>query len=71
MMTDSERLEHALLRVRHRHEAAGDANTLTFGDLLREARVEADAEAERLARGEDFTARYSLGKQVKKLPDAV
>jgi hypothetical protein len=57
-------LEHAMLRVRQRHEAAGDADKLTFGDLLREAREEANAAWERAARGEDFTSRYSLGKRL-------
>lgn len=65
-------LEHALLRVRMRHEAAGDADRLTFAELLHEARQEAAAEHERLARGEDFTARFKLGQpRVEKLPDPV
>jgi hypothetical protein len=32
----------ALLRVRHRHEKAGDAGKYTFGELLKEARKELD-----------------------------
>lgn len=65
-------LEHALLRVRMRHKSAGDADRLTFAELLQEARQEAATEHERLARGEDFTARFSLGQSgVKKLPDSV
>jgi hypothetical protein len=36
------------------HEAAGDAHKMTFGQLLHEARAEAQAEYEELARGEDF-----------------
>jgi hypothetical protein len=60
---DLEGLELALLRVRHRHEAAGDAHKMTFGDLLMEACEEARAEEERLARGEDFTARYGMDKK--------
>jgi hypothetical protein len=56
-------LEQAMTRVRHRHEKAGDTDKLTFGDIVREAREEVEAEYQRLARGEDFTARYSLGRR--------
>jgi hypothetical protein len=61
--TDPTVLERAMLRVRHRHEDAGDANKLTFGDLLMEAREEAKRTYERLARGEDYTKRSSLGSR--------
>jgi hypothetical protein len=54
-------IERALLRVRHRHEKAGDAHKYTFGELLREARKELDEQCERMRRtgkddyGESFT----------------
>jgi hypothetical protein len=57
-------LELALVRVRRRHEPAG--HKLSFGDLLREASKEADADYERSLRGEDFTSRYSLRKKPPK-----
>ena len=34
-------IEMALLRVRHRHEKAGDAHKYTFGELLRDFRSNA------------------------------
>jgi hypothetical protein len=43
-------IEMALLRVRHRHEKAGDAHNYTFGELLKEARKELDEQYERMKR---------------------
>jgi len=60
MKTDPMVLELAMLRVRHRHEDAGDIHKLKFGDLLHEARAEAQATYERHARGEE---RYLLGRR--------
>jgi hypothetical protein len=42
--------EMARLRVRHRHEKAGDAHKYTFGELLREASRELDEQIERMKR---------------------
>jgi hypothetical protein len=46
-------IEMALLRVRHRHEKAGDAHKYTFGELLKEASKELD---------EDLDYRERTGK---------
>jgi hypothetical protein len=43
-------IEMALLRVRHRHEKAGDAHKYTFGELLREARKELDEQLDEMER---------------------
>ena len=43
-------LEWALLRVRHRHEKAGDAHKYTFGELLKEASKELDEEPDEIER---------------------
>lgn len=47
--TDPMVLERAMLRVRLRHEDAGDTDKLTFGDLLKEASAEAQKTHDRLA----------------------
>jgi hypothetical protein len=46
MYRSHQAIELALLRVRHRHEAAGDT-TSTFGDLLHETRQELKEQYER------------------------
>lgn len=43
-------IEMALLRVRHRHEKAGDAHKYTFGELLKEASKELDEELDEMQR---------------------
>jgi hypothetical protein len=43
-------IERALLRVRHRHEKAGDAHKYTFGELLKEASKELDEELDEMER---------------------
>jgi hypothetical protein len=45
-----EALEWALLRVRHRHEKAGDAHKYTFGELLKEASKELDEQLNAIER---------------------
>ncbi|HEY1896714.1 MAG TPA: hypothetical protein VGG62_10600 [Terracidiphilus sp.] len=45
-----EALEWALLRVRHRHEKAGDAHKYTFGELLKEASKELDEQLDEYER---------------------
>ena len=43
-------IEMALLRVRHRHEKAGDAHKYTFGELLKEASKELDEALDQIQR---------------------
>jgi hypothetical protein len=43
-------IEMALLRVRHRHEKAGDAHKYTFGEMLREASKELDEQLDEMER---------------------
>ena len=43
-------IETALLRVRHRHEKAGDAHKYTFGELLKEARKELNEQLDEMNR---------------------
>ena len=43
-------IEMALLRVRHRHEKAGDAHKYTFGELLKEASKELDEQLDEMER---------------------
>jgi hypothetical protein len=43
-------IEMALLRVRHRHEKAGDAHKYTFGELLKEASKELDEQIDEMKR---------------------
>ena len=50
MRNSHESLEWALLRVRHRHEKAGDAHKYTFGELLKEASKELDEELNEIER---------------------
>jgi hypothetical protein len=50
MRNSHQAIEWVLLRVRHRHEKAGDAHKYTFGELLREARKELDEKYERMKR---------------------
>lgn len=51
-------IELALLRVRHRHEAAGDADQIPFGQMLKEARVDLDQEIEHLRQGKTAIERF-------------
>ena len=57
-------IEMALLRVRHRHEKAGDAHKYTFGELLKEASKELDEQIERMKRTgkDDFEDRLFKAK---------
>lgn len=50
MRKSHEALEWTLLRVRHRHEKAGDAHKFTFEELLREASKEHDEELDEMQR---------------------
>lgn len=50
MRNSHEALEWALLRVRHRHEDAGDAHKYTFGDLLKEASKELNDQLDEIQR---------------------
>jgi len=68
LKTDPMVLEEAMLRVRLRHEEAGDTDKLTFGDLLMEAKKEAQDQYERLARGETILSRAKAGKINKGVP---
>lgn len=43
-------IERALLRVRHRHEKAGDADKYTFGEMLKEASKELDEQLNEMER---------------------
>jgi len=57
-------IETAPLRVRHRHEKAGDAHKYTFGELLKEASKELDERIERMKRTgkDDFEDRLFNSK---------
>ena len=57
-------IEMALLRVRHRHQKAGDAHKYTFGELLKEASKELDEQTERMKRTgkDDFEDRLFNSK---------
>jgi len=51
-------IELALLRVRHRHEDAGDADKIPFGQMMKEARVDLDQEIEQLRQGKTAVERF-------------